>query len=195
VVATTPLSAADGQTALYHLIATAWNTGTGAPLAEDSDGDDPAVSEVVYADATGTVPAPGGPDGDYDGRHSASRFFTAAAATLAVQKNSSVVADPFGGTYRVPGARVRYTIDLGNSSAATAANTVVLTDAIPADTDFVVGSIAGGTLAEYSNDNGATWTYAPGGGPTDPAVTNLRITVGNMAAGATAQVAFDVMIE
>lgn len=195
VVATTPLSTADSQTALYHLIATAWNTGAGAPLVEDSDGDDPALSEVVFADAAGTVPAPAGPDVAFDGRHSASRLFTAAAATLSVQKNSSVISDPFGSTYRVPGARVRYSVGLANSSAATAANTVVLTDAIPTNTHFVVGSVAGGTLSEYSNDNGATWTYVPSGSPTDPAVTNLRVTVGNIAAGGNAQVTFDVMIQ
>lgn len=185
IVATAPLTAADNDTSLYHLIATAWDSGAGTPLAEDTDGDDPAVSEVVWADGAGTVPAPAGPDIAYDGRHSISGIFDIDSATLSATKTNSVISDPFGGTYRVPGATVEYTLGVANAGS-TGATAVVITDQIPANTTFVgnftaANSNGGATiLREYATvaaPGAGDWTDYAGSPPADPStVTWVRST-------------------
>jgi len=89
-----------------------------------------------------------------------------------------------------PSADLTYNIAFTNSGGTTASSLVV-TDPIPANTDFKVGSVAsslgttGLTVAvTYSNNSGSTWTYAPvsggGGAPAgyDRSVTNIRWTFG-----------------
>ncbi len=195
LVATMDAAATDGQTASVHLIATAWDSGLPGALAEDTDGDDPNAEEVVWADDAGTLP--GGVDVAFDGRDSEVAVFTIATAAIGVVKSSTVVTDPFGSAYRVPGAQVQYVIDVTNTGG-TAADNVVMVDAIPANTHFFVGSVVGGTAA-YSNDNQATWTYVPvaGGDGGDPLVTDVQVTVAGSVAGGggTAQITFDVLID
>lgn len=88
----------------------------------------------------------------------------------------------------LPGADLTYTIAFSNGGGAPASS-FVLSDPIPANTDFKVGS-ASTTLGTtgltvvitYSNDNGTTWTYTPvsgaGGAPAgyDRNVTHVRWT-------------------
>jgi hypothetical protein len=94
---------------------------------------------------------------------------------------------------QLPGTDLTYTVTFTNSGAA-AAQTLVIKDPIPPNTDFKVGSeshnlgTTGLTVAlAYSNDNGSTWTYTPvsaGGGADagyDRNVTNIRWTfTGNL---------------
>jgi uncharacterized repeat protein (TIGR01451 family) len=85
-----------------------------------------------------------------------------------------------------PGTDLAYTVTFTNTGGA-AAQSFVVTDPIPANTDFKVGSVTtnlgttGLTVTvAYSNDGGTTWTYTPvsgaGGAPAgyDRAVTNVR---------------------
>jgi uncharacterized repeat protein (TIGR01451 family) len=98
---------------------------------------------------------------------------------------------------QLPGTDLTYTVDYRNigTDALTA---VVIYDALPAWTWFQVGSVTTGTppgsitgvTVEYSDDNGATWAYAPasgaGGAPAgyDANVTNVRyVLTGDIAAG------------
>jgi fibronectin-binding autotransporter adhesin len=87
-----------------------------------------------------------------------------------------------------PGTELTYTIAFTNVQCC-AAQDLVITDPIPASTDFKVGSVTSdlGTtgltvVVAYSNDGGAIWTYTPisggGGAPAgfDRNVTNLRWT-------------------
>lgn len=130
---------------------------------------------------------------------------TIVAGNLSLTKSVSPVGD------QVPGTDLSYTVDYQNlgSDALTA---IVVYDAIPAWTQFLVGSASTGTAPatiasitiEYSDDNGATWTYAPasggGGAPAgyDANVTNVRwVFAGNLLAGAssTAGVGFTVRIQ
>ncbi|HEY8121904.1 MAG TPA: hypothetical protein VII78_11350, partial [Myxococcota bacterium] len=53
---------------------------------------------------------------------------------------SSVVLDPFGGTQPIPGATITYTL-IVTATGVGFANTTVLTDAIPANTTYVAGSM------------------------------------------------------
>jgi hypothetical protein len=85
-----------------------------------------------------------------------------------------------------PGTDLVYTVVFTNDGGQPA-QVFIVTDPIPANTDFKVASATtnlgttGLTVTvEYSNDNGSTWTYTPvsggGGAPTnyDRAVTHVR---------------------
>ncbi|MEZ5458276.1 MAG: CCXG family PEP-CTERM protein [Steroidobacteraceae bacterium] len=114
-------------------------------------------------------------------------------AGLVVGKTSAVQSDPFNGTTNpkaIPGARVRYTIRVGNGDAAQIidSNSIVVVDPVPAGTSLFVGDINGpgsgpvrfidsvpasgvgyvfsglGSTTDslaFSNDGGATFGYTP----------------------------------
>jgi len=87
----------------------------------------------------------------------------------------------------LPGTELTYTATVTNAGNAPASGLAVL-DSIPPELEFKVGtatdSLPAGlsTLIEYSNDGGASWTYAPisggCGAPVDydACVTHLRWT-------------------
>ena len=93
-----------------------------------------------------------------------------------------------------PDTDLTYTVDFINNGSALA-QTLVISDQVPANTDFKVGSeshnlgTTGLTVAvAYSSDGGTSWTYTPvsgGGGAAagyDRTVTNLRWTfTGNLS--------------
>jgi len=98
---------------------------------------------------------------------------------------------------QLPGTELTYRTDYSNVGTADL-TAIVVYDAIPAWTQYRVGSATQGTLAagitaiaiEFSNDGGATWIYTPvsggGGAPAsfDANVTNVRWTLtGNLAGG------------
>lgn len=197
LVANMPATPTNGQTALVHLVATAWDGA--AALAEDTNGDDPAAMEVVWADDAGTAPAI---DVAVNGLHSASATYTIVTATIGVTKSSTVQADPFGNVfpnaYRVPRAQVRYLIEIENTGAV-AADSIVMLDTIPGGTAYIVGSEAtslAGVTVEYSNNNRTSWVYSPSGPGEDTAITDIRFTLtGSVATGATETIEFDVFIQ
>ena len=92
------------------------------------------------------------------------------------------------------GADLTYTIAFTNTGTA-GASSLIVTDPIPGNTDFKIGSVTSslGTTGltvsvAYSNDNGSTWTYTPvsgGGGALsgyDRNVTNIKWTfTGNLS--------------
>jgi hypothetical protein len=93
-----------------------------------------------------------------------------------------------------PDTDLAYTVTFTNSGSATA-QSLIITDPVPSDTDFKVGSVTsnlgttGLTVAvAYSNDGGSTYAYTPasggGGAPAgyDRNVTNIRWTfTGNLS--------------
>src|SRR5437588_3578775 len=101
---------------------------------------------------------------------------------------------PTGAPQLIPGADLVYKIVFTNSGTA-GASAFVVTDPIPANNDFNVGSVTsalgttGLTVAvAYSNNGGSTWVYTPasggGGAPSgyDRNVTNIKWTfTGNLA--------------
>jgi len=101
---------------------------------------------------------------------------------------------PSGAAQLVPGADLTYTIDFTNGGTAVASSLIV-TDPIPPNTDFKVGSVTnslgttGLTVAvAYSNNGGSTYVYTPvsggGGAPAgyDRSVSNIRWTfTGNLS--------------
>jgi uncharacterized repeat protein (TIGR01451 family) len=105
------------------------------------------------------------------------------ALSKCVYSGAQCVSTP---TTASPGADLAYTIGFTNTGGYYAAN-FVITDQIPSNTDFKVGSVStdlgttGLTVSvSYSNDGGATWTYTPAGGgggaPSgyDRSVTHVR---------------------
>ena len=130
---------------------------------------------------------------------------TIVAGNLSLVKSVSPVGD------QVPGTDLSYTVDYQNLGSDDL-TTIVIYDAVPAWTQFQVGSAVTGTAPvsiasitiEYSDDNGATWVYAPasggGGAPAgyDANVTNVRwVFAGNLLAGgsSTTGVGFTVRIQ
>ncbi|MEO0880296.1 MAG: hypothetical protein AAFY22_11370, partial [Pseudomonadota bacterium] len=135
------------------------------------------------------------------------------------------------GPYFLPGARARYAIAVESQGDVPVDNdALVFVDPIPPQTRLVVADIGGagsgpvrftdgapssnltysfGGLADagddldFSNDNGATFTYAPTAGPdgSDPAVTHIRVRPGGEFAGETGgarptfQLEFDVIVD
>ncbi len=130
---------------------------------------------------------------------------TITAGNLSLAKSVSPTGD------QTPGTDLTYTVDYQNLGSSTL-NTIVIYDAVPAWTQFQVGSSTTGTApatvtgiaAQYSNNNGATWVYVPasggGGAPAgyDANVTNVRyVFTGSLLAGAssTTGVGFTVRIQ
>jgi uncharacterized repeat protein (TIGR01451 family) len=187
VVADTPLTPTNGETAVYNLIATTLDAGTTTITANDSgDADDPNVVQVVWADGAGTD------DAATDGTHSADAIYSVASADLAVTKTQAVESDPINGTTNpkaIPGATVRYTITVVNSGAEDATS-VVLVDTTPVNTTYVPGSITLDTVSKTDINDG---DEADHGASNAGAVT---VPIATLASGGgTATITFDVVID
>jgi len=198
IVADIPIAQIDGDGALYDLIAQTAQGGVpasqGADILTDDSAiiDDPATIQTVFADGAGSA------DGIYDGRFSSRDVYVVGSAILLVTKISAVTNDPFNlgvNPKAVPGATILYTMNVANTGTV-AANAVVLSDEIPANTTFVSGSVSsansnGGAVVtvEFSAD-GSNWFLAE----TSP-VAFVRVTNSVIDATAgTAQVTFEVLI-
>jgi hypothetical protein len=137
---------------------------------------------------------------------------------LTLTKNGAPYSDPLNGTTNpklIPGGIAEYTIVATSPAAYTVSNnTIVLTDATPANAELIVANIGGAgsgpaafaagssgltysftSLAsttdniDFSNNSGASWTYTPvaDANGADPAVTNVRLRPqGTMAASSSA---------
>lgn len=126
------------------------------------------------------------------------------SAAVLVTRDAASVAVPVHGTVQ-PGQRIRYTIVARNSGDRPAAQLMPVAN-IPAGERFVAGSA--GASAEYSIDNGKTWSRRPmvtvtnpGGTTTTrpalPAQYNAVRWTGALplAPGARATFAYDVIVE
>lgn len=167
---------------------------------------------IVYGNAN---TAPADPDGQAIGIHDIT--FCNPYADLTVTKVSSIASDPVNGTSdprAIPGALVEYLISVANVGvAAPDSGSVVITDDGPANAMmcfdtlgtgqpivFADGSPSSGLALgygalddpadslEFSNDNGASWTYqpVPDANGCDGAITNFRLTpTGQFRAGSS----------
>jgi uncharacterized repeat protein (TIGR01451 family) len=129
--------------------------------------------------------------------------FDVEAPDLLVMKAVTAISDPVEGATRpkaLPGATMQYLVSVSNTGKAPAdSNSLVVTDPVPQNTKFVVGSIvfADGTPSSgltvgaaniaYSSDGGVNWTYTPvaDGTGADAAVTTLRVSPQGVMAGQT----------
>ncbi len=212
VVADIPIDRVDSDGAIYDLIAQTAQGGTpgaqGADILNDDNGhispggtpndipDDPATIQIVFADQAGSV------DGLLDGRFSSRDVYVVGSAILTILKSSAVINDPFNGASNpkaIPGATIRYTIDIANSGS-TNADAVVVSDQIPANTTFVSASVstansnAGATITiEYSAD-GVAWSTTETSPVAYVRVTNSVVDANDGVNDGTAQVTFDAII-
>ena len=168
VLSTIPASAEDGDRGRVQLTAAA-ATGTGAPgtsFAGLGQGGGNAVVGATGADAED--------DGWYKVSKAAIGFVKSAAVT-----------DPFGGSNRVPGATITYTLAATVSGSGSLAN-VRIADAIPAGTSFAPGSITleGSALTDADDADSGKFTG-----------TGISVGLGTLAAGASRTVTFKVKID
>ena len=169
VLVTVPDSAADGDSSNVQLTAAA-ATGNGTPgttfAGQGQGGGDAVVGSTgALANARGTL----------------------SSAVASVQLVKSVaLRDPFGGTSAVPGATATFTIEARVSGTGGVANLVV-TDAIPAGTTYVPGTLAldAGALTDAADADAGTASDTAG----------ISVTLGNTPAGSTRSVTFDVTID
>jgi uncharacterized repeat protein (TIGR01451 family) len=183
VVADAPAGQPDGATAVYDLLAASVVSGGTATVAETT-GPGTAGVDTVFADPAGSAAG----DLVRDGRHSAAGTFTVATAVVTLGKTVAVI-DQFGGGNPVAGAVLRYTVTVTVSGSGTA-NSVVVTDAYPADTGYVAGSLRlnGAPLTDAADaDAGDAGATTPG------AVT---VNLGGLTAASPVQtIVFDVRID
>jgi len=137
------------------------------------------------------------------------QVFSLIKVNLVIVKSVQTISNPVEGTTNpkaIPGAIVQYTVVVTNQGKGSSdANTVKVSDAVPANLELVVSDIGGAgsgpvlftqgsptsglsytytslaSLADgldFSNNGGATWSYVPtpNGNGTDPAVTNIRVS-------------------
>jgi uncharacterized repeat protein (TIGR01451 family) len=171
VVNDIPSGVSDGQRGRSQLAASA-RTGTGAPgtaLAGQGDGGLDAVVGMSGANADAF--------GEY----------LVEALQISALKSQSVV-DPFGGSRPVPGARINYQIVVTASGTGTA-TTVNVSDAIPANTTYVAGSLALNTVALSDTSGNDAGEYS-----TSPA-PRVLVSLGNLTNASGPQtIAFAVTI-
>lgn len=152
-----PLGLANGQLAGISLKAETANSGTaGATLTTETRvglADDPTAVDVVFAEAA----SPG--DVAKNGAHTAYGAYEVQTASLSVSKTVQVVCDPANlgtGAKAIPGAYLRYTIEVTNN-AATAATLATISDVLAANLTFDNGyyaanaTVCNGTTANANN--------------------------------------------
>jgi uncharacterized repeat protein (TIGR01451 family) len=203
VVSDIPAGEADGNISSGTLTAIANSDGSGGAANDytESGADTPGVVDTVLADAAGAAAG----DVARDGAHSAGDSYLVVTATISVTKTSTVISDPFNllvNPKAIPGATIEYCIQVSNSGSAAASN-VIVTDAIPANTTYVAGSIvAGGTVTGpvCNADGVAEDDDAAGADETDPnggsfAAGTVSTTVAGVGAGTTTTTIYRVTID
>jgi len=183
-----PTTATNGQYAGITLTATARQGGTAG-----SEGGTVSTS-TPYGGANNVFaePAGFGSDAANNGVYVSSDVFVVAAPVLTVVKTSTIISDPINGTTSpkaIPGATVRYCIQVANGAGGATATAPVVTDpltALPvtfvASSIFLNGTVTGGVC---------NWNGTAGGTYTSGTVSG---TLSNLAGGSTETLYFDVTI-
>jgi hypothetical protein len=136
---------------------------------------------------------------DYAGGESGNSL-QASAPYIGLTREVTVISPTEGG-YKgnvadaVPGSLIKYVLYFTNRGFAVSANINII-NKIPDYTDFRLDSATGeaGPVIYYSNDNGASFTYAPTGTFIDPNVTHVKWVCANISSGASREVEFQVVI-
>lgn len=149
----------DGLYAGVAVIATAKNGDgsaiTGVLTSADAN---TAGMDTLYGDAAGVTG-----DGVKDGKGSTYGAYKIATAKLDFSKTATIISDPVNLTTNpkaIPGAVIEYCLVISNTGSATA-DSIVLTDHVPADTTYVAGSLRvgmGGTSSTCASTGGSTAT-------------------------------------
>lgn len=120
----------------------------------------------------------------------ASKITLQTGPMLSIQKLRTLVSDPVNGMTNpksIPGAIIRYTINISNDPSASAtANSVAFTDDIPTDTAYEPNTI---TL------NGTALTDATGDDAGEISGITISVDTGNINAGQTSTINYDVTVQ
>jgi uncharacterized repeat protein (TIGR01451 family) len=168
ILSTIPLAAQNGERGRVDLKAVA-KTGSGTPgtsfAGQGQGGGDAVVG------ATGA-------DGEDDA------YYAVAKAAVTFLK-SATVADAFGGATKVPGSVITYTLTATVTGSGSLANLKV-TDPIPAGTTYQPGTIEldGSGLTDAADADAGAFSSS-----------NIAVSLGSVAAGATRTVKFKVKID
>lgn len=130
--------------------------------------------DTVLADGFGT-----GEEVANDGAHSDQGQFSVAGALVSVVKSSRIVSDPVNGTNNpkaIPGAVIEYCIAVTNAADAADATAVSVTDDLPGDVTFTVGS--GIFLGTATVDSSGAIPVATCSGGTDEEGGDATFTTG-----------------
>jgi len=153
VVADIPAGATDTSSDDFRLVAQTTDAGTAT--ATTAAVAPTAGVDVVFADSAGTTS-----DANRDGQHSDAASYTVQSAAVAAAKTIVSTTDEFGGGFAIPGADVVYQIRVTNTGAAAVdANTVSVTDPIPANTQLCVattGSCNAPSFTDGTTSSGLT---------------------------------------
>ncbi len=197
-----PLSATNGQVAGVTLSAAALNSnGTAIVAATDATVNGAATVETIFADTVKS--GNGGASAARDGIDVATDDYTVASALLSVFKTSQVISDGVSASNfkSVPGAVVEYCISVANAAGGATATNVTISDLVPTNTSYVLGSIrVNGTVTSP----GASQTCSAGTVVTDtvdgdagsfgtPANT-VAGTLANVAGGGSSALIFRVTL-
>lgn len=178
-----PITATNGQIMNIQLLATATTSG-GAAETATSGADTQGSVDTVLADGAGAN------DAAYSGTMTAWGGYSVVTATIAVTKSSCVVSDPVNGTTnpkRIPGATMRYAINVANTGSASAVS-VSVADALNGALSYDSGLIA--TEACNCSSPGSS-----NGDTVSAAGQNVTANFGTVAAGATECAYINVLIQ
>jgi len=188
-----PLATANGAFSGITLTATARQGGAaGSEGAVISTSTPYGGANNVFADVANTLATTGAVDAANNGVSIAADVFQVTAANLAITKTSTIISDPINGTTSpkaIPGATVRYCIQVANGAGAATATAPVVTDNLSTlPVTFVAGSIKinGSVTGAVCN-----WDGSAGGSYTAPTVSG---TLADVAAATTKTLYFDVTI-
>lgn len=188
VVGSIPTGGANGDETVIALVAEAREGGSaggtvGAALTQATGANVAGTVENVFADGTGTD------DANFDAQESDRGTYVIATSAVTVTKSSAVIDDGIAGNpaadlKAIPGATIRYTIAIANTGGSLAVTSIGATDDLDSDVTIVNGDTSSVTF-----DAGC-------GGATSSGFTSptLTFSVGSIAAGATCNVSYDVII-
>ena len=196
---TATIAPTNGQVANIHLQAQTLNAGTTTVTAETGDATAWAANtvQIVFGDGAGSI------DAVEDGLHADVGTFTVATATLTVSKTQAVTADPFSASNpkAIPGATIQYTLTVANAAGGSAAQSVAITDVIPAGVTYNANSVSvdfgGGAVAYTDGAVDGVASFAAGTLTVDvsaAAIAQAINVTGELAAGSTATVTFEVTV-
>jgi uncharacterized repeat protein (TIGR01451 family) len=154
------------------------------------------ATSVTGAGPAGTIVAGAGENGTdavigtSQGTQTAAGSYVITSLTTVNVVKTATVSDPFGGSRPQPGATIHYTLTVTVSGVGTA-NSVVITDAVPANTNYTGGTLTldGITLGDTNSDGDAGDV-----GFTTPGT--VTVSLGTMTSASPARViTFDVTID
>ena len=206
VVADITTDAVNGDIFDIVLVADAHEAGTAGALGGEINATNGANTDgvdTVLADGSGTAE-----DAANDGDFSDLGQFEVAGALVSVVKSSRIVSDPVNGTNNpkaIPGAVIEYCIAVTNASGAATATDVAVSDDLPGDVTFTVGS--GILIGTATVDTSGATPVATCSGGADQEGGDATFTAGgangagliaadlaNVAAATTSSVYFEVTI-